>query len=116
MNLPEHVLWTYASQEIVLSNMVSKNPSFLAVSLMSAALPDILETAPLLVYLYVNRKKYGLNGTKEVINFSYKLVRNNQEQLLKIFPNGVKFSFFTHSLLVCLLVSLFIFYLATVYI
>ena len=99
MDLPSHILWTYILERVVISNSVNSSPKFVLTSLFFAALPDILESTPFIVYLALHRKKYGLKNFKSIFSFVIDITHNKQDEYDTNFPWAAKISFYTHSFL-----------------
>lgn len=110
MDLPSHVLYTYAAEKVFLSNYIKNNPEFIFTSLVSVSLPDILESTPFLIYLYINKDKYNLKNIKSVISYAADITHNRPLEYQKKFSWAAKISFYTHSFLIYITISI-LFYL-----
>jgi len=106
MDLPSHVLWTYAFEKITVPNFVNSNPKFVLASLLFVALPDILESTPFLFYLTLNRKKHNLKNFRSILSFAVDINHDRQDEYDTNFSWASKISFYTHSFLVCVVVAL----------
>ncbi len=106
MDLPSHVLWTYALERVTAPNFVNSNLEFVLASLFFAALPDLLESTPFLIYLTLHRKKYNLKKLVSVYSFAIDINHNRQNEYDASFPWAAKISFYTHSFLLFILFAL----------
>lgn len=86
MDLPAHVLWTYGLGQVFANNFSTKHPNLVLVSLASAALPDILETTPFLFYLWIKRRRLGLNRLRDIVHFAVKIGHEKPEKFVAEFP------------------------------
>lgn len=109
MDLPSHVLYTYVAEKVFLSEYVNVNPDFIFISLVSSSLPDLLESTPFLVYLYINKDKYDLKNIKSVINYATDITHNRQFEYQEKFPWAAKMSFYTHSFLIYIIISILLY-------
>jgi hypothetical protein len=110
MDLPAHVLYTYALEKIAMPILVDNNPQFVFTSLVFSALPDLLESTPFLIYLAFNRSKFGLKNLRSIVAFAIDISHNRPSQYEIEFPWAVQVSFLTHSFLLYAVFS-FLFYL-----
>ena len=110
MDLPSHLLYTYAFEKLVTPALVVGNPKFIMASLTFSAIPDILETTPFLIYLVFNRKKYGLKNIKSIIAFTADINHNRQDEYSKNFAWASKISFYTHSFLVYIIIAVLLYF------
>ena len=110
MDLPSHLLYTYAVEKVSVPVYISNHPDFVVSSLIFSCLPDIFETTPFLVYLYFNQKKYSLDGFKSIINFSTDITHNRSEEYVKNFKWASNISFYTHSYLVYIFIALILYF------
>lgn len=110
MDLPSHVLWTYALEKITAPTFIDSHPKFVLASLFFSALPDLLETTPFLIYLTLHRKKLNLKNFRSILAFAVDVNHNRQEDYNFQFPWAARISFYTHSFLLYVIFSV-LFYL-----
>src|SRR3989338_3376631 len=99
MDMPSHVLWTYAIEKAAFPQFIAGHHEFVVASLVFSALPDVLETKPFLIYLLFNQKKFNLNGLKSVVDFAWEINHNMQDEYHNRFNWAAQISFHTHSFL-----------------
>jgi len=109
MDLPSHVLYTYALEKVSLSSNFLNKPDFVISSLIFSTAPDILESVPFLIYLFFNKRKLKLNNLKEIVVFAADLTHNRPIEYEKNFKWASQISFYSHSFLVyvCMAVILY---------
>lgn len=110
MDLPSHILYTYAAEKVSLPPFIIDKPSFVTASLVFSAMPDILESVPFLTYLYLNKKILNLKNIKEVITFASDLTHNRPAEYENRFKWASDISFYSHSYLVYALISIILYF------
>lgn len=106
MNLPSHILYTYASEKIFIPNYINENQDFVLFSLIFTSLPDLLESIPFIFYLYIKKHKYGLKNFRSIVNYASNITHNKPLEYEKEFHWASKISFYTHSFFVYIVVSI----------
>lgn len=104
MELISHALWTYILLRIISPEYILTHPTFLILVLIFSMIPDIIETAPLLICIIAKRKKYKITGIKSLIEYAIKVTQKRTEIYKKEFPWATKLSFYTHSHIIFLLI------------
>lgn len=106
MDLPSHILYTYAVEKVSLPTYLIDKPVFVTTSLVFSSVPDILESTPFLIYLYINKKKLNLNNFREIVSFATEITHNRPTEYENKFKWAANISFYTHSYLVYSLIAL----------
>lgn len=110
MDLPSHVLYTYAVEKVSLPYYLIDKPGLITASLIFSAAPDVLESVPFLIYLYLNKKRLNLKNIKEVVSFAVEITHNRPMEYENKFKWASRISFYSHSYLVYVLLALIIYF------
>lgn len=103
MDLPAHVLWTYAVKNVAFPATI-KDFGILS-TLIFSALPDIIESAPFVAYLLFKGGVWRLAGVRRLIVYAFDISHTNQRELEEKFPWVTKLSFSVHSFFTYLIVA-----------
>lgn len=110
MDLPAHLLWTYALERTVAPEFIVSHPEFVIASLFFSALPDLFESAPFLLFIIWHRKKYQLKNLSSILAFVVRINHIKQNEYSGKFPWAAKMSFYTHSFLLSAFFAIFLYF------